>query len=129
MTGFTLKRWEVTVAGYGCAPIEAASRGKAIARAWRSDAFNAIKFGDFLRMVSCRRDDNEPLDWGDPITVDGRPAFFVEATRSTVRFVHPGSDTILSAHPYDVLPVEYRPEQYRPSPSLKSEIARLGEKR
>lgn len=115
--GFLMKRWEVTVrwAHGGCTvgPVVAPTRGKALANTWRSDAFNAVSFGQFLRFTSCRRDPYRPARWGDPITIEGKPAFFLDNNRQYVQFVYPGGDHVLNAHPYDVLPEEYRPDTYR----------------
>jgi hypothetical protein len=114
---FRLKRWAITVTwasgetttGHELAP----TRGKAMARAWACDAFSGSTFGEFLRFARCRRDDYTPPRFGDPITVCGRPAFFVGNNRQYVHFAYPGADHTMVAHPYDVLPVEYRPGTYR----------------
>lgn len=115
--GFSLKRWAITVTwasggtttGYEIAP----TRGKALARAWACDAFSGSTFGEFLRFARCRRDRHNPPRYGDPITVLGQPAFFIENNRQYVRFAYPDDEHVSSAHPYDVLPVEYRPDTYR----------------
>ena len=119
--GFCLRRWAVTVTwasgatttGYELAP----TRGKALARAWACDAFSGSSFGEFLRFARCRLDGHRPPRFGDPITVDGKSAFFVENDRQYVHFAYPGADHTMAAHPYDVLPVEYRPDTYRDTPS------------
>lgn len=111
--GFAIKRWCVAVEGYGNAHYELASRGKALAHAWACDAFGHLRFGDFLKIARCWRVHDLPERWGDRITVGGRPAFFIENNRQYVRFAYPGSDHVSNAHPYDVLPVEYRPNTYR----------------
>lgn len=111
--GFLIKRWCVAVDGYGTGRYEAPSRGKAMAAAWNCDAFGHVRFGQFMKMARCWRDYALPARWGDPIIVDGRPAFFVENNRQYVRFAYPGSLIVFNAHPYDVLPVEYRPDTYR----------------
>lgn len=113
MSGFQIKRWCVDVAGYGSAHFDAPSRGKAMAQAWGCSAFGHLRFGDFLKIARCRRDHDVSARWGDPITVEGKPAFFIENNRRYVRFAYPGGDHVLTAHPYDVLPVEYRPDTYR----------------
>lgn len=113
MSGLAIKRWCVAVAGYGSAHYEAASRGKAMAQAWGCDAFGHLRFGDFLKIARSWRDHEVPARWGDPITVCGKSAFFIENNRQYVRFAYPGADHVLTAYPYDVLPVEYRPDTYR----------------
>lgn len=113
MSDFRLKRWRVDVHGYGTATYDTPSRGKALAQAWRSDAFSSVSFRAFMSMARCRREECTPDRWGDPISVDGKPAFYVGGTRASVAFVRPNEDVVMLAHPYDVLPVKYRPEQYR----------------
>lgn len=113
---FLLKSWRVAVQGYGSGIYEAPSRGKALSMAWNCDAFCNVSFKDFLRMASCWCEAPTVPDFGAPITVGGKPAFFVSSNRAYVRFVRPDSTVISSAHPYDVEPVEFRPAQYRPSP-------------
>ncbi len=111
--GFEIKRWRVEVSGYGTAHYEQPSRGMALSHAWACDAFGHLTFGDFLKIARCRRETDLPARWGDPITVGGKPAFFVENNRQYVRFAYPGSKHVSNAHPYEVLPVEYRPDTYR----------------
>lgn len=110
---FLIKRWCVSVDGYGTGHYEAASRGKALADAWSCDALSHVTFGQFLKMARCSRDHDLPPRWGQPITVGGKPAFFVENNRQYVRFAYPGQLHVMNSHPYDVLPVEYRPDTYR----------------
>jgi hypothetical protein len=105
-----LKRWIVSVAGYGEGVQLAPSRGRALADAWRCDAFSNQPFGYFLKHARCRKDRVTPPRYGDPIQVLGKPAFFVDNNRQYVQFAYPGGDHVLNAHPYDVLPVEYRPD-------------------
>lgn len=108
-----IKAWDVTVSGYGVARYYAASRGKALAEAWRCDAFGRITFKDFLKIASCWKAMIVQSSFGAPITVDGKPAFFVERNRAYVRAVEAGSDVIGNYHPSEVLPEMYRPEEYR----------------
>lgn len=49
------KHWIITVPGYGEAEIFAASRGKAMAQAWRSAAFEGWTYKDFLKVARSRR--------------------------------------------------------------------------
>lgn len=113
MSDFLIKRWCVSVDGYGTARYEAGSRGKAMSDAWSCDAFSHVTFGQFMKMARCVRDHDLPPRWGDPIIVGGKPAFFVENNQQYVRFAYPGVAHVSNAHPYDVLPVEYRPDTYR----------------
>lgn len=113
MGGFLIKRYAIEVRGYGTGYFEAASRGKAMAEAWRSPAFNGMLFKDFLKVARCAWQKDLPERFGDPITVLGKPAFFIENNRQYVRFVYPGETSVFNAHPYDVEPAEYRPDTYR----------------
>jgi hypothetical protein len=110
---FIVKRWLVSVAGYSATAYTAKTRGSALADAWRCGAFDGIKFGEFLKIARCRRDRVCPSRWGDKITVSGKPAFFLGNNPQYIQFVWPGSDVVLNSHPYDVLPVGYRPSTYR----------------
>lgn len=111
--GFRLRRWEVTVNGYDSSVSLATTRGKALADAWRCDAFNGVTFGEFLKFARCHLSKYKPERFGDPITVCGKPAFFVGNNRQYVQIAYPGGEFPLSAHPYDVEPEEYRPDTYR----------------
>ena len=126
--GFIVKRWRVNVVGYGGGCYDAATRGRAMSQAWRCDAFGHLKFGDFLKIARCYRDRDLPARWGDPITVGGRPAFFLENNRQYVWFAYPGWAAPSNAHPYDVLPVEYRPDTYRDRDVQDTPRAAGGEK-
>ena len=48
------KIYDITVSGYGTAPVTAPSRGRALSTTWNSDAFNAISFGEFLKIARAR---------------------------------------------------------------------------
>ena len=109
--GFRLRRYEVTVGRWGSAIILATTRGKAMADAWRSDAFNGYTFGEFLKMARCRLTDFQITP--TPITVLGKPAFKVDHNSQYVMFVYPGGEFVLNAHPLDVLPVKARPKSYQ----------------
>lgn len=114
--GLLLKNWTVSVLWSSgtttSGDIVDASRGKALAAAWRSDAFNGSTFGEFLKFARCRRA-ADPAWWGKPITVEGKPAFYLGHNRQYVQIGYPGDAFALNAHPYDVLPLECRPEGYR----------------
>jgi hypothetical protein len=115
MGAFTIKRYDVTVEGYGSGTYLAPSRGRAIADAWRSASFDSIPFGKFLKICRARRTptDQLPSPFGDPITVAGAAAFFVDRNRQYVQFVRPDSGVVMNSHPYDVEPEHYRPDTYR----------------
>lgn len=111
MEGFILRRFEVRVHRYGSGIYLAPTRGKALAQAWRSDAFDGFSFGDFLKIARCRLTEHQvkPV----PITVLGEPAFKVDHDSQYVQFVYPGGEFVLNAHPLDVLPPSARPRAYR----------------
>lgn len=121
---FLLRRWEVSVRWASGAVsseiIVAPTRGKAMADAWRCDAFDGSTFGEFLKFARCRRDRYTPPRYGDPLTVLGKPAFFIESNQQYVRFAYAGGDTVFNAHPYDVEPEHYRPAAYRSATQAKA---------
>ncbi len=53
MADMIVRPWTVTVSGYGHGDYIAASRGKALADAWRSSAFEGWTFGEFLKRARC----------------------------------------------------------------------------
>lgn len=109
--GFLMKRWTVTALGMS-SEVNAATRGRALADCWRSDAFSNYSFRDFLRIARCARA-SDPSGWGAPITVEGKPAFYLGHNRAYVQCCFPGSTITSNAHPYDVLPIECRPLEYQ----------------
>lgn len=108
-----MKVWDVAVDEYGYSSVFATSRGKALADTWRNDVFSHLTFGEFMKISNCWRCTNPSKLFGDEITVEGKQAFFIENNRAYVRFVYADSDHVMNAHPFDVLPVEYRPSTYR----------------
>lgn len=105
--GLAIKPWRVEVHGYGEHTYYARSRGKALAEAWRCDAFSHLPFGEFLkrsRAYGAVGNDR----FGEPITVAGLPAYLVSWDRQYIQFVRPGSDVVLNSHPLDVEPPEAR---------------------
>lgn len=113
---FILRRYEVTVGGFSepmRSTILAASRGKALADAWRNDIFEGYTFGEFLKIARCRLDSYQPQPV--EITVLGKRALGLGYNSQYVQFVYPGKDVVLNAHPFDVLPVSYRPRAYQGS--------------
>jgi hypothetical protein len=118
---FVLRRYVVSVEGWGESTVLAASRGKAMADSWRSDAFEGYSFGAFLKIARCR------LDWWQPkpkeITVLGKRALYLGHNRQYVQFVYPGAEVVLNAHPYDVLPEDFRPAGYRTAQAIEARRA------
>lgn len=124
--GFVVKSWEVTVPGYGSGRYIAKTRGKALADAWRCDAFCGSTFGEFIRHARCRRYPVDHPSFGDPITVGGKPAFYLDSNGQYVQFVYPGGDVVLNSHPFDVEPERYRPSAYRTAASLRARSSEGG---
>lgn len=108
---FILRRYVVTVGRWGEGIYLARSRGKALADAWRSDAFEGYTFGEFLKMARCRLSEWQPTP--DEITVEGKRALGLGHNGQYVQFVYPGGEWVLNAHPLDVLPESYRPKAYQ----------------
>lgn len=102
MEGMLVKPWHVTVRGYeDFGLFFGTTRGKVIADAWRCDSFNGTSFGDFLRVVTCRR--AEPSErFGERFTISGRAARYISHNRQYVQFVWDGDDTVYSTHPLDI---------------------------
>lgn len=109
-----IKPWLVSVDGYGESVYFASSRGRALADAWRCDAFCGWSFKIFLMRSRCTSD-RATMDarFGEKIEVNGRPAFFIGSNRQYVQMAWPDSDHVSNAHPLEVKPIEYRPETYR----------------
>ena len=128
---FLLRRYVVSVRGYPDAKILAASRGKALSRAWRNDVFTQYSFGEFMKMATARlcREEEEP-DFAQPITVMGKPAYYVTRDNQYVYFAYPGEEHLWHAHPSDVLPEQFRPLKYRtdvpPIPVMKRGAKAVG---
>ena len=113
---FILRRYEVTVGGFSepmRSTILAATRGRALADAWRNDIFEGYTFGEFLKIARCRLDSYQPQP--TEITVLRKRALGLGHNGQYVQFVYPGRDVVLNAHPRDVLPVSYRPRAYQGS--------------
>lgn len=114
--GFLLKAYRVAVDDFQPYLYYTASRGKALSKAWNSYCgYRAVSFKDFMRIARCWRE--TPLDsqFGQPITVGGKPAFFVTSNNQYVQFARPGATEYFNAHPYDVEPEHVRPWTYRSS--------------
>ena len=106
-----LKQWNVIVRGHSQV-VTARSRGKALADAWQCDAFGDMSFRDFLRIASARRA-MEPDWWGQPCTVNGRPAFYLGQDGQYVHLCLADRAHVSYAHPSEVLPQHFRPRRYR----------------
>ena len=66
---------------------------------------NEGTFLNFMKMSRARK--TKPADdFGAPITVEGRPAFFLKHDGHYISFCYPGSDQVLLSHPLDVRFVE-----------------------
>lgn len=108
--GFILRSWRVSVVGFDSHIYHARSRGMALSRAfsdfrsYRDD----VGFKDFLRMARAWAEREPNPRFGEPITVGGKPAFWVDCNRAYIQFVLPGCDVIMNSHPYDVEPPEAR---------------------
>ncbi len=117
--GMRIRPWSLTVRGYpGFGVYFAASRGKAIADAWRCDAFDNVSFGNFLSIVTCRQ--AEPSDrFGERFTISGRPARYVSHNRQYVQFTWDGEETVLNTHPLDI----DQPESRRGTPYYQQAVS------
>lgn len=100
---FVVRPWTVIVSGYGHGDYIARTRGKALADAWRSSAFEGWTFAEFLKRSTCRLNRHPWERFGEAITVAGKPAFLVSSNKQYVVFVRPDSDVLMSAHPFDVI--------------------------
>lgn len=100
---FLLKTYAIAVDGFAPSNYEAATPGQARSHAWQSyRSYRDISFREFLRISTIRRVD-DPQGFGRPITVGGSPAHWVGWNGQYVRFVRPGSATIILSHPADVV--------------------------
>jgi hypothetical protein len=100
-----LKKFEVSVAGYGSATFFAKDKNQARARAFRSlqGENDAITFKRFLQIVGTIEQKEMPHGFGAPILVNGKPAHFLEhAGGNSIRFCYPDSDQMLIVHELDV---------------------------
>lgn len=106
-----LRRFIVSVEGYGEGSHLTTTRGKALADAWRSDVFGHLSFKDFLRVARCRLDTYQP----EPVacTVGGKPALYFGGNRQYLSVQLEGRDFLVRAHPLDVQPEALRPDCYR----------------
>ena len=99
---FIVRPWTVSVSGFGHGDYITKTRGKALAQAWNSSAFEGWSFGEFLKHAICRLN-REPWErFGNAITVADKPAFLVGANKQYVQFVRPGEDVVYNSHPFDV---------------------------
>lgn len=101
-SGFLLRPFTVEVDGFGAFAYPAATRGKALAEAWRDSQICCERsFKDFLKVARVRLSDHAPR-FGELIEVAGLPAFYVGERGQYVRFVRPGQTVTHLAHPADV---------------------------
>lgn len=109
---FKLRSWRVEIEGYGSGHVIASSQGKALSDTWKSDTFNNLSYGEFMKISKAFKAEDK-AGFGDPITLSGTPAFFVSRNKTGVMVALPFDTHISRAHPSEVLPERYRPEQYR----------------
>lgn len=106
---FLLKKWDVLVNGHAPVIFDSATRGKATAAAWRAyQSSYDCTFKRFLEISTITRSERTVAHYGEPITVSGKPAFFVGyAGGNSLSFVRGGSDLVMLTHELDaVLPWE-----------------------
>jgi hypothetical protein len=108
---FRLRRFVVSVRGMGEGVYQATSRGKAMADAWRCDAFGHLTYGQFLKIARCRLDTYQPKP--RQIEVSGEQCWGLGNDGQYVQFVQANGDHVLHSHPLDVLPEDIRPRAYR----------------
>ncbi|UWQ77594.1 hypothetical protein K3725_09685 [Leisingera sp. S132] len=104
-----LKKYEVTVQGYGAGQFYAKNKNQARVRAFRSlqNVNDRITFKSFLKIVGNIALQEAPDGFGAPILVNGKPAHFLEhAGGNSIRFCYPDSDTMLIVHELDVSEAE-----------------------
>ncbi len=103
---FLLKRYEVAVDGFPPYPYDAHSAGAARVQSWHSyRSYRDVSFKEFMKISIVRRG-VEPEGYGRPITVSGRPAYFVGRDTQYVRFARPNETRTLISHPLDVAEVQ-----------------------
>lgn len=103
MSDFIVKPFEVSVSGHGVGIYFTSSCGKALAKAWRCDAFDHLSFKQFLKIAKARSVSPTWERFGEGITVCGKPAYLIDANKQYVHFCYPGSDVVSNAHPFDVI--------------------------
>lgn len=110
-----IKPFRVSVAGYGDYTYFTSTRGKALSKAFGDfGSISDIPFKEFLKIARAVK--GVPTEnFGTPITVGGKSAYFVSSNRQYVQFVRDDSAVILNSHPYDVEPEHMRPDTYRSS--------------
>lgn len=111
---FKLRSFDFTFNGFDesiRSTVLASTRGKALAEAWRHDIFHGYTFKEFLKYARCKLSPFQPKP--EVVYVEGKKAYKIDHNRAYVNIVYPDTDVILSCHPYDIEPVEARPEQYR----------------
>lgn len=102
---FVLKNYRVSVTGWGEATFYSRNKNQARMRAFDAmqSATGGIPFKRFMQLVGPINEAPMPSGAGRMIEVLGEPAYWVEhAGGNSVRFVRPGSDTILLSHETDV---------------------------
>lgn len=103
--GFIIRKYAVGVDGYGDAYFYAKNKNQARMRAFNAmqSANGAITFKRFLQIVGHIEEASTPSDFGKPILVNGKSAFWVEhAGGNSVQFVWPDDATIYLSHESDI---------------------------
>jgi hypothetical protein len=102
MTGFLIKRYDVTVSGFPVHAYDAHSPAAARVKAWHSYcSYRHCSFKEFMTISTIRRGE-DPEGYGNPILVGGKQAFWVGADAQYVKFVLPGETQTFISHPLDV---------------------------
>lgn len=115
---FRIKAWSIAADGFQPYTYYAASRARALRDAWHGYCnYRQVSFKDWLLMARCSKRDDLPDEFGQAITVGGKPAFFVTSNSQYVQFVRPYAIEVFNAHPYDVEPEHMRPWTYRKEPT------------
>jgi hypothetical protein len=111
---FRLKAYRVRADGFPAYLYFANSRGKALRDAWHGYcSYRPVSFKDFLRIARSWGEKPQDEDFGAPLTVDGRQAFYVSRNTQYVQVAWPDSDGYSNAHPLEIEPQRFRPPAYR----------------
>jgi len=121
MSGLVVRGYRVELPHWPACFQVARSRGQAIAATWRDFAccYDGTSFKDFLKLRPRAYRQDLGGRFGEPLTVCGKPAFYVSHNAQYIQFVRPGSDVVLNAHPFDVEP----PEARRGTPYYRADAA------
>ena len=104
LPGCKIRRWTVTVSGWGDGDYLASSRGKAMSAAWSCDAFGNMSFKDFLKIARCRLSLHQVKP--KPVLCSGEPAWEIERNSNRVTIALPNVDCVYFSHPLDIREVQ-----------------------